>query len=417
MITQLKYLKSPYTKNLIYSTFDQFILSGINLILSYLLLKFLSKTEYGLYNIIIPISLFFTALQNALINTPLMVEFWNRDKLDRNFLVSSFIVLQIKYIYIPFTTFILILLLFHIFTFYDHIVSLTISISVLLTGILSREFLRNYYFTIERPQNALYNDFFYLLFMIPSIVILYIYDLIGINTVLISIGLASLFSSFKKIKSLLIHYDLKFAKQHFSECFQFGKWALLGVIVTHIQTYGYLYLIGISFSPKDIGDISAIRLIFAPFAFITVGYSKIAIPRGSKLCKENKGSKFFQEGILFSIFFSLIIVIYSIVLSSLPKDILAKILKDEYLNSFVYLPYFSISALLSIFGSTGSNGLQALKKFKELSKINSVVMVISFILTIILIYTYGIKGALTANILAQVTNAIVMWVFFYNSRK
>lgn len=406
-------LKAQHTKRLIFSTLDQFILSGINFFLSYLLLKLLTKSEYGIYNLVIPISLIFTALQNALINTPLMVEYWNKKENERTLLVSSLLLVQKKIFLIIFFSTLTILFSYFLINSDIRTPIFYFSILLLITGILSREFLRNYFFTIEKPQLSLENDLYYLLLIALLIGITYSYGVININTTLIIIGTASFFSSIFKNKILLIHNNFSIAKKHFFECFQHGKWALVGVIVTHLQAYGYIYLIGLFFSTKDIGDISAVRLLFAPFTFVTVGYSKIAIPRGAKLFNEKRTTRFFKEELVFSIFYSLVIVMYSIAILLIPQEFLLIILKKEYLNSLEYLPYLSISTIISIFGSTGSNGLQALKRFKGLSKINSLAMIISFTFIMILIFPYGIKGALIANILAQFVNATGMWIMFY----
>lgn len=410
-------LRSEHTKRLIYSTFDQVILSTINFILSYLLLKLLSKADYGIYNIIIPVSLIFTALQNALINTPLMVEYWNKVSSDRNLMVSSLLLIQKRYLTIFLISLISLFIFYSIFTHGYQVLILFLSFIALIVGVLSREFLRNYYFTIERPQAAVTNDFYYLLYITIFIIVIYFTGLVNVSSVLLAIGVSSLFSSIFKNRSLIIHKNYELAKKHFTDCFKHGKWALLGVIVTHIQTYGYIYLIGIFFTTKDIGDIAAIRLLFAPFAFVTVGYSKIAIPRGSKLVLENKVNKFFKEEVFFSFFYVLVIIIYTIFINLLPDDLLIKLLKKEYLNALDYLPYLSFSTVLSVLGSTGSNGLQAIKNFKGLSKINSLAMVVSFVLTIILIYLIGIKGALIANICSQLINISGMWYIFNNARK
>mgnify|MGYP005853626033 CR=1 FL=1 len=411
-----KLLKSEYSKRFIFSTLDQFLLSLINFVLSYLLMRILTKSEYGIYNIVIPVSLIFTAIQNALINTPLMIEYWVRPEDNRERLVSSLLYIQKKYISFFIISLLLFFLLYYILTSDIKSPLFYFSLTLLIIGLLSREFIRNYFFTVEKPLLTLINDFYYFILIIILIFTFYQMNLIRIEFVLLSIGLASFFSSIFKNKSLIKHSRYSETKKDFSDCFKHGKWALLGVIVTHIQSYGYVYLIGIFFSTTDIGDISAIRLIFAPFTFINVGYSKIAIPRGIKLYTQNRSYRFFKEEIYFSIFYSIIIFFFSLIIYLLPKDLIMIFLKNEYKNALEYLPYLSLSAIISVFGATGSNGLQALKKFKSLSKINSIAMIVSFILTIILIFLYGIKGALTANILAQLVNASGMWFLFYKIR-
>lgn len=408
--------KSKHTKRIIYSVADQMILSGVNFFLSYLLLKILSKEEYGLYNLIIPVSLIFTAIQNALINTPFMVEYWSKEENERENFISSLILIQKKFLGILLLIILVISLSISLIFNSSSLLVLFASFSILVFGLLSREFIRNYFFTIEKPEKAVINDGTYLFIITILLTILYLRDSINIGSVLIIIGLASILSSVFRIKQLLIHRDLSLALKHFSECFRHGRWALLGAMVTHIQSYGYLYLIGFFFSTKDIGDLAAIRLLFIPFAFITIGYGKIAIPRGSKLIIEGNLRKFLNEELFFSFSYSLIVLIYSIVINFLPKDLLVLVLKKEYMTALEYIPFFSISTIFSILGATGSNGLQSLKKFKSLSQINTISMIIVLIITLIGINFIGIYGALIANILGQLVNASGMWYLCFKAK-
>lgn len=407
-----KIFKANHTRRLMFSTADQAILSIVNFGLSFILLKILSKDDFGLYNLIIPISLIFTSLQNALINTPLMVEYWNLDKEKRAIFVGSLTLLQKRVIALLIILIFSIAGIFFILTNNSKETFIIFSFSILLAGILSREYLRNYFFTIELPEKAVWNDFRYLILMVCFILAIYLLGMFTISAVLTMIGLSSIISSMDLNNRLINHNDFGLARKHFLESFNHGKWALLGVIVTHIQTYGYIYLVGLFFATKDVGELAAIRLLFIPFSFITVGYSKIAIPRGSKLISEKKYNKFIKEEFYFSIFYSTIILIYTVIVNLLPEKYLIMVLKKEYISAIEYIPYYSIITILSIWGSTGSNGLQSFRKFEILSKINSVSMFIVLTMTFILIQISGIKGALLATIVGQLSNILGMWYYF-----
>lgn len=412
-MTSLKSItSSPHLKRLTYSVIDQIILSGVNFFLSYFLMKILTKDDYGVYNIIIPISLFFTAIQNALINTPLMVEYWNKSVNERNIFVGSLVLIQKKFFGLSLLWFSAIVIILTFFNIRESSQFLFLAAYVLIVGLLSREFLRNYFFTLEKPNKAVSNDLGYLILIVLFISIFYFLKFINIESVLIGLGLSSLLSSILGNIKLNSHNDFKLAKKHFNDCFEYGKWALLGVIVTHIQTYGYIYLIGIFFTTKDIGEIAAIRLLFIPFSLITISYGKIAIPRGSKLYKQQMINKFFNEELFFSLGYMLIVLIYTIIINLISKDIFIILLKKDYIDALKYIPLFSITTILSIFGATGSNGLQVMKKFKSLSQINTLAMIVVLTITLLTIYFWGVYGALIANICGQIINAAGMWYLF-----
>ena len=84
-------------------------------------------------------------------------------------------------------------------------------------------------------------------------------------------------------------------KSSYSENWRYGKWALLGVTVTHIQTYSYLYLLGIIVSSVAVADVSAARLLLMPLVLAQEGWSKVILPHGSKLREKNRLPGLFKE--------------------------------------------------------------------------------------------------------------------------
>ncbi len=185
-------------------------------------------------------------------------------------------------------------------------------------------------------------------------------------------------------------------KSSYSENWQYGKWALLGVTVTHIQNYSYLYLLGIIVSSVAVADVSAARLLLMPLVLVQAGWSKVILPHGSKLREENRLPRLFKEQVIVSVAFVIIVISFVFVLIFLKPVLLKIILSTKYANSFDYVFYWGAIFSMGFISLNASFGLQVLKKFEVISKINFFTMLVTVLLAYFLIYSNGIKGGLIA---------------------
>lgn len=411
----IKKIKIPrHLKKVILAFLDQIVISLQNFLLSIFLIKNISIEDFGLYNLIIPITLFATSIQNALFNMPMMVNYLKKDNNERSLYISSQIVLQIYFLtFIILTIFVIISTLFFLSLFSFDNYLLVLSSMFAVVGLFSREFLRNYFFTIEIPQNALVNDFIFVVLQIFFLTFTFLASNVSLQIVLFFIGLSAFLSSAPKLIVFLSHNEITILKKHLVENWLFGKWIILGVIVTHIQSYGYIYLIGLFLTPKAIGLISAARLFFVPFQLLSVGYAKVAIPRGTRLFNENRLKQFLSEELGISFFFTFLIILYSIIIYLIPPETLSSLFSKEYVEARNYLMFFGLSALFSMFSRTSTNGLQVIKDFKILSKLNFFTMLISVISTLIMTKYWKIEGALIAMVFVSFFSSLLLWIIFY----
>ncbi len=114
-------------------------------------------------------------------------------------------------------------------------------------------------------------------------------------------------------------------KQAYTETWELGRWSLLGITVTHFQTYSYQYLIAIMLGSLAVADNSASRLLLSPLLFMQAGWGSIIRPRGAKLREQNKLDKFFKELILASLIITILISTYMLLVYS-SGDLLQRIL-------------------------------------------------------------------------------------------
>lgn len=399
------------------SSFDEAIRSVTRFLTAYFLIKTVAKVDYGYYSLAIPVTLLITSIQNAIINTPLMVLYAGKSKDTQAEYISSLIIAQVFFILVIFLLTILVaaaLLLLQILTT-DELLMFT-SVAVAVVGLLSREILRGIYFTQELPQSVIKIDIAYLLFLCVLVVIVYHIFFVNVAVIFILIGISALSASIIQNISFIKRFDFSSVKMYLKENWILGKWAFGGVIITHIQSYSYIYLLGLLISAEAIADVSAARLLVMPFVFLADGWGKIAVPRGSRLREEKKINVLYKEQILISIIFSMLIVVYTALMISIPENWKNTILSDNYTNSYGYVIYFGIGLSIRFFSSNAMFGLHVLKNFSSITKVNFVTMIVVISSSYILINLIGVEGALLASILGQLLLATGLWINFTKSK-
>lgn len=395
------------------ASIDQALLSGLNFLISIILIKSISKSEYGYYSIFFSITLFMGSIQNAIINTPLAVLLITKKGDDKRKYVGSLFFGQNLFL-IPFAVIGIIgaLISFYFNFLNSTLTAIVIAISLSFSGILLREFLRAYFFAEEIPKTVLIIDILYIATIIVLGFLAYVFLQLNVAIIFFLMGFSSFLVGIFFINKDKWSFSRHDISSSYSENWKFGKWALFGVTVTHIQTYSYLYLLGIIVSSVAVADVSAARLLLMPLILVQEGWSKVIIPHGSKLREENRLPRLFKEQIAISIAF-IIIVLFLVFLLLLLKPILLNVLlSGKYLHSFDYIFFWGSIFAIGFIALNASFGLQILKNFELISKINFVTMLITLILAYFLIYSDGTKGGLIALLIGQAVSAIILWFYY-----
>lgn len=397
------------------ASLDQALASLTNFGITLLLLKLVPKIDFGYFSIVLTITTYFTWIQNAIITTPLNVLFASKNPQEEAVFSSSLFKGQIITISILSTTVIIIALLYY-FLISKSIILLVIAASAFsLIGILSRSYFRQLSYSQELPQRALKQDFLYTILYFAFMGLMIIISKFNIITVLIGMGISNIaiFTFYNIKESVKVSFeDLKKA---YKETWKLGRWSLLGVTVTNIQTYSYQYLIVIMLGSIAVAENSASRLLMSPLVFMQAGWGSIVRPRGAKLREQNLLNKFFRELIYASILITIIISLYMLLLYS-SGDLLNKFLfADKYKNSMDYIFYWGVIFIAQYVTSNASFGLQVIRKFKDLALINIFTMVITILSSYFLILKFQIKGALIGSIVGEATFGIILWYMLFKN--
>ena len=410
-------MEKNISKSLLYksgiASIDQAFLSGLNFLISIVLIKIVSKPEYGYYSIFFSIILFMASIQTAVINTPLAVLLITKKGDEKRKYVGSLFFGQ-NLLLFPLA---LIGVIGGIVTWYFNLFdpsfsAIIVAISLAFIGILLREFLRAYFFADEIPKTVLIIDVLYVILFIILGFLAYIFSQLDVAAVFFLMGLSSFLVGIFFINRNKWVFSRSDIKLSYSENWKYGKWALFGVTVTHIQTYSYLYLLGIIVSSAAVADVSAARLLLMPLVLAQEGWSKVILPHGSKLRETNRLPRLFKEQVIVSIAFVVVVMSLVFVLIFFKPLLLNIILSSKYANSFDYIFYWGAIFAMGFIALNASFGLQVLKSFELISKINFVTMLVTVLLAYFLINSNSIKGGLLALLIGQTISAIILWHFY-----
>jgi O-antigen/teichoic acid export membrane protein len=368
---------------------DQAMLSATSFLISILLLRVVPKSEFGYYSVAMAIYLFLISLQNAVVNTPLTVLLASKKGADRKEYVASLRHGQFLFIIPACCLTLVAVALFRLGGLDPTAASIAGALGVASLGFLYREFLRSCLFAEEVPAQVLAMDVLYVAASLCFLAVPYLFFEIRVSIVFLLTGASALLVALLFDRSRGWQRDPKSVSKSYRENWTLGKWALLGVCITHVQNYSYLYLLGIFVGSLAVADVSAARLLLMPLILFQAGWGKIAIPHGSRLLEEGQVRRFFKEQIFTSIGFAVGVTAYVALVMTWGAIFVA---------GFIAM--------------NASYGLQVMRDFRIITKVSSFTMIVTVGSAAYLIREYGITGGLAALLLGQVLLAVGLWTSF-----
>ena len=215
-------MKKNNSKSLLYkagiASLDQVLLSGINFLISIVLIKTVSKSEYGLYSIFFPITLFIGSIQNAVVNTPLAVLLITKRGDEKRKYVGALFFGQYLLIF-PLA---FIGIIGGVITCYFNLLessasAIIVAVSFASIGILCREFLRAYFFANETPNTVLIIDGLYFVLITTLGFLAYTFIQLDVAVIFFLMGLSSFLTGIFFINRNKWNFSRRDIKSSYSE--------------------------------------------------------------------------------------------------------------------------------------------------------------------------------------------------------
>lgn len=391
---------------------DQGMLSAANFFIAIILIKTVPKVDYGYYSIAFSISLFLISVQNAIVNTPLAVLLVTKKGGEKESYAASLCYGQFLVLLPAVCLGLVTIIIIRPWGLDSTQASIAAALCIGAVGLLFRQFLRAYYFAEEVPLQVLKMDALYMAIFLCFIALSYLFLTISVAAIFILMGVSGLMGALPFTRNRGWQYRRESIREGYRENWTLGKWALLGVLVTHVQNYSYLYLLGALLGSVAVAEVSAARLLLMPLLLVQEGWGKIAVPHGSKLREQNQIGRFFKEQVLASVIFTLGIAAYLVLVLTFRRTIQGSLLSGKYENSFDYVLFWGAIFAIRFITQNASYGLQVTRNFHTISKINFVTMLVTVGSAYFLIRTHGIEGGLGALIGGGVLLAVGLWFCF-----
>ena len=394
------------------ASFDQALMSAANLAVSIILIKYGAKSEYGYYSIAFAGSLFVLSLQNAIVTTPLSVLLATKGGKEKRCYPGSLCIGQFIVV-VPGVIVGLGIVGLLYWAGYDLSKSkVACALCFALIGIVFREFMRSYYFANESPLEVLKIDLCYVVGYLVLVIVTCLFAEIGAATIFGYMGISGFVVAAVSSRDQGWKVDSKSIRKSYKENWRYGKWALLGVVVTHIQSYSYLYLLGALVGSLAVAEVSAARLLIMPLMLIRAGWGKVVMPYGARLREAGELKRFVREQVLISGIIVFGIVVYVCLLLGFSEILRNLVLTEKYGKAFDVLTLWGAIAAVGVVVSGASFGLQVVKEFQLIAKVNIVTMVVTILSSYWLIKSYGIEGGLVSLLIGNALLGGALWCSF-----
>lgn len=401
------------------SIIDQAILSLINLCIGLLLIRLVTKNDYGVYTQLIVVGLFVSVLLEAFITNPLTTIAPSLSSVEKQTLYRHIYHVQRKCNLILAILFAIIvtLVIVKTNTATDPWL-LGICFSAFLFFNAQREFRRSILFVEQQALKVLTLDSIYFIFVAIGIFTLYLTESIQTIWIFATFFLANLVSLF------CFKYDFEqnkpdshYFKATFDVLWKRAKWALPGAILAWLTNYSYLFISAALLGVAATAELNASKLLLMPIALGVLAWSRIAKPMASQLFYQKNWHQLRLMNTVSIIGIESLILFYILLLWLCLPWLENHLLGPEYqhITPFVLAwgGYFMINAIRFV----GSSWLTSHDQYKALFVSSLLCMLIVVIGTFVFIPVFGAWGAILALIVVEFVDLLLIWGYFLPKTK
>lgn len=263
-------------RNMASAMVDQILLSSINFLVAFSLVRGSTKHEYALFILIQAGILMAQGIQNALLLSPQATIYPTRVESERKIIKETAVAGQVGVALITAMVGSVIVFVQQYVANGAGLVILPLAFSAATLGAMSREGVRAYRYVQNDSVRALFGDLQYALLLVPAITILWFAGTISATPVLLSMGVAG-------VAPLLLSSRKsrwpKFDIPTWLAFWKLGRWSLPSVIATWINLNAYSYIVMAVLGAAAVADMSASRLFLVPIALSLTAWSNMMRPR------------------------------------------------------------------------------------------------------------------------------------------
>ncbi len=399
--------ENHFLRKLAGSVLTQVFLSAVNFLIGLYLIRTATKEEYGLYVLCFSTLQIFLSLQNAVVNTPLTVVLPAKRHEQKEAFICGLAVGQ-WLLLTPVLMFCTAGL--SIYTRFQPVSHGQVSAFAALLFTIPASFLREYFRVLQYSslniRSVLFTDFAFIGGVLVCLALASLAGKVNVWEVMLSLGAACLISSGYAYRQGGRSYRVRadWIRSAFKETWPFSRWALLGVGVTNVQSFAYIFVITSMMGLSETADVSAARMFFMPFGILLASSQRIFLAKGSHLFNEDK-KRFQRLALSFIGLFTILWVVYSGVVLALHEFVLLRLFTAKYGNIGHLILGWGAVFLVQSVSFTLNHSLQVMKDFKMLSIIGALSAAVTLGFCLALTSRYGLIGGMMSLLIGEIVSS------------
>lgn len=398
----LSFLRKPRLNKAILAVFAQGILSLVSFYVSFMMARFGTKEQYGVFVILFSVLGIVNNYQGALITSPLVVLAPHRVPQERKLLIAGLGSLQWFLFGMAAVVGVIGAAIYSFLHRQPAVVEYAIVLSIATFALLLREFLRSINYSKGRMDLLVRADLLFAVVVGAILLFLALSDRIGSASSMAAIAVGYMAASLYALcyENPYGKFTWSSARAKLQETWRLSRWAAVGVTSNMIGGQGYIYLTSALMGVQQLAELSAARLLTGPVNLFVAGTNKIIVSQGAEILASKGTRKLKEYVLLFEGALVLMWLVYFFCLWVFYHHV-AWILGPKYQHIGVFVFYWSLLCFVGLLRSPISNALLVFADFKAVAKYDMIGAAVTFPICLTLSLTLGGSGAIISLIAGE----------------
>lgn len=402
-----------------WSLLDQAMVSGVNFLSGVIIARYLGIEEFGVFSIALLIVQLANDLQNPLIVSPMMSIGPKRNTNELPEYFGSLMIQQFAWaVFTSALVFVCALTAKNMFPEWG-MHTLTLPLTAAVFSYQSHDFMRRYFFAIQKPAIAFSIDAVRYLGQLSILIAVISTNGASSSTVLWIVTFSSVISvaiGFLKKEPVKIP-TREYFKSIVAHHWDFSRWLAAGTLLQWISTNFFTIASSAILGAGAAGAIRACQTIMGVSNIILLGLENVA-PRKAASLYHKHGIKAMMKYLDKVLLFgggSMIILVFFI--SIAPEFWLNLFFGEEYAGHGDILMWVCTVFLMGVLGMKSFIGLRSIEKTKPIFWVNTVKTIFTLLFSAPLIIYFGLTGAMMGMLITKSFSSITYSIILHREAR
>jgi len=399
-----------------FSILDQGFFSGANFIISILLARWLTLSDYGAYVIAFTFYLLLTGFYNSFILEPMSV--LGPAKYSEQ--LSDYLFIQIKLhgIMTGILALVVISLGWFMFDWINKSLgNAFMGIGFAIPFLLLLWIVRRIFYILMQPSSAFLISTIYFIFSLVGIITLHFVGSLNLFTCFLVIGAASLIASiFLFWKKSDLEFNKNFSalawRTLVKEQWLYGRWIAATTILSFLANQIQVFLLAGLINLPVAGALDALQNFIAPIAQGIVAIATLALPVVSSDFGRANFSSIRRKSVILAIILTFIASVYEILLWCFPAQLETLLYGGKYSNFSFLIPILGLIPVLTAITTGYSLALRAIQRPQFYLIYGMIVAPVGLLTGVIFTYYWGLEGAIWSLVINSLITLIIHMILY-----